>query len=274
MRQARDAIAARYRRHIRPFVVEADRGPDFYVIGAQKAGTTFLAGLLGQHPAILRPKVKELHYFDKYYHFGSRWYRSNFVGSRSEARSASTASARQRFEATPDYLYHPAAARRIHAFSPSAKLIVSLRDPVERGVSQYKHMRRAGLETRSVDEALIADEFNLAGAADGDLTPEQNYFSYVDRGRYHPQLQRFLDYFGRDQIHIMFFSDLTENPLRALEQAYAFLGLANEPPEQLSALNVGAGEAAASAAAIDHVRARTAASDAALWAFLDVAPRW
>src|SRR3569833_909351 len=76
------AAARVWRERVRPWTRDFDSTPDFLIVGAQKSGTTWLSHLFGQQDFVLRPKVKEVHYFYRHYDLGPRWYRSNFVTSR------------------------------------------------------------------------------------------------------------------------------------------------------------------------------------------------
>ncbi len=105
------------------------RLPDFIILGAQRAGTSSLYYYLSQHPQILPAVRKELHFFDDHYRRGLGWYRSQFPTR--GARGTITG------EATPYYLSHPHAPARIQRLLPQARLIVLLRNPVERAISHY-----------------------------------------------------------------------------------------------------------------------------------------
>ena len=98
---------------------------------------------------------KELHFFSLHHHRGLEWYGHHF-----EAATADQCCG----EVTPYYLFHPLAAQRIAADLPKVKLIVLLRDPVERALSQYFHSKRLGLEPLDLEEALAAEPKRLADA--------------------------------------------------------------------------------------------------------------
>ena len=129
--------------------------PNFLVLGTQKGGTTSLHHLLGMHPDIFLPAVKEVHYFSQHSHQSLAWYGRHYL----EATKTQL-----RGDITPFYLFHCAAPRRIARTLPSAKLIILLRDPVERTLSQYFHARRNGYETLLLEEALAAESERIAGA--------------------------------------------------------------------------------------------------------------
>ncbi len=159
--------------------------PDFIIIGTQKGGTTALFEMLAQHPGVSPSLVKEVHYFDINYHRGEHWYRRHFPLTESGVSG----------EASPYYLFHPAVPDRLRALVPKARLIVILRDPVERALSHYFHSRRRGYETLPMLEAFEAEEARLAGqeaklgAPDGVSYAHQHH-SYVARSRYMEQLER------------------------------------------------------------------------------------
>ena len=129
--------------------------PDFLGIGVQKGGTTTLQRLLEQHPQVYLPPCKELHYFSLHYGQGEAWYQQQFEAAAPDQRCG---------EITPYYLFHPQVPARIHALLPEAKLIVLLRDPVERALSQVAHSMRLGLEPLELEEALAAESERLRGA--------------------------------------------------------------------------------------------------------------
>ena len=129
-------------------------GPDFAVIGAKRGGTTSLYNYLLQHPHIQplfpgRQRIKGVHFFDSGYAHGERWYRSHFplaIGSRHLARP--WISRPLTGEASPYYLFHPLAAERLARHCPDVRLLVVLRDPVERAYSHYEFR----------DPKVLADE--------------------------------------------------------------------------------------------------------------------
>lgn len=275
LRVVRRAGGLHYRRYLRPFLVEANAGPDAMIIGVQKCATTFLSHLLTQHPQILGPKIKELHYFDDFYSFGDRWYRSNFAGQKRGreilARRGETAGIR--YDATPDYVYHPLGAQRMHAFRPDLRLIIILRDPVSRAVSQYQHMQRAGLEARPIDIAIQSDRFSASSRLDAELTWEEKFHSYVDRGIYYPQIERLLRYFHREQLLILFFDDVTGATQEILGTVCSFLGIGTPQVSDTRPQNVGSG-ASISEKTRQYIKERTAPSDERLWRDLDLPRRW
>ena len=129
--------------------------PDFIIIGAQKSGTTSLYDFLIKHPAIAPAAKKELHYFSVQYARGELWYRSNFPTNLS--RSAFYKKTTQRLlsgEASPLYLFYPMVPDRMKEILPDVKLIVILRNPVDRAYSHYHHSLRKNMEPMSFERAV------------------------------------------------------------------------------------------------------------------------
>ena len=186
--------------------------PDFLGLGTQKGGTTTLHRLLGEHPNIYLPACKEVHFFDQNYGAGEGWYREHFQGAQPSQRCG---------DITPFYLFHPDVPRRIHQQLPKARLIVLLRDPVERAISQVFHAQRLGFEPLPVDEALAAEQDRLAK---GDPYSFQKH-SYLSRSRYLEQLDRYEALFPREQLLIIRSEDLFTTPQRIWLELLNFLQL-------------------------------------------------
>jgi hypothetical protein len=193
--------------------------PSFLIVGAQRCGTTSMYKTLSQHPMVL-PAVlhKGAHYFDTGYAHGPAWYRGHFP-LQVTARRAARAPGRRPItgESSPYYLFHPLAGQRIAADLPGVKLLVLLRDPVERAYSAHTHETARGFETEPFEKALELEPVRLAGE-EAKLIADPTYQSYshqhhayLTRGRYADQLRRMEALFGRDRLHVVdsqrFFTD-------------------------------------------------------------------
>lgn len=227
-------VRARGRALVQRLLVPLRARPNFLVIGAQKSGTTSLQRYLAQHPAVLCATPKEVHYLDlaRHHAYGDGWYLSHFP-LRWRARSARRAvgEAPAIGEVTPDYLFHPWAAERAHAFDPGLRLLAVLRDPVERAYSQYQMRVRKYGEALTFEEALdreareLPEELARMVADPGYTWPHDRRRSYVGRGLYAEQLERWLRFFPRDQLLVLTSDELwadTEPTLRRIER---FLGI-------------------------------------------------
>jgi hypothetical protein len=171
------------------------RLPDVVIIGAMKAGTTSLYHYLCQHPNVSGAWSKEVHYFDENYDRNPMWYRSNF-----DLHGGGIS-----VEATPRYLFDEETLWRMSVVLPDATVIALLREPVSRAYSHYKHVRRGmgkwGTDHRSFAEAARADiERAEARGILGRGRYEDVYHSYVRRGVYKPQIERFRKVYGENLI--------------------------------------------------------------------------
>jgi len=207
------------------------RLPDLLVIGAQRGGTSSLYRYLGGHPQVTPSVRKETEYFSRRYDNGEVWYRGHFPLRRSGLT----------FEATPDYLYHPRAPERAAATVPDARIVVLLRDPVERAVSHWQHMTRLEFETLPFREAIATEPERVdAGYADiaagvqVDEGPALR-FSYRGRGCYDEQLERWLALYPRERVLVLRSEELFADPASTVAQLEHFAGLA--PGRQVSFRN-------------------------------------
>lgn len=201
--------------------------PDFLVIGAQKAGTTALYAYLRWHPSILGPSWKEVSFFDRHWWRGDAWYRGQFP-LRSRGKLVG--------EASPSYLFHPLAPERVLSVVPEARLIALLREPAERAYSHYQHEVALGREPLSFEEALDAEDERLRGEVER-LCADPRAFSrawwdhaYASRGLYAEQLERWLEFFPREQLLVLTTDELGERPAETYATVLEFLGA---PPYQL-----------------------------------------
>jgi hypothetical protein len=217
--------------------------PDFVIIGAAKAGTTSLYAWLCEHPCVERARAKEIHYFSYYHYRGADWYRHHFP-LREERDAFATERGRPFLtgEASPSYMLDDRAPQRMAALIPDVKLIVQVRDPVDRAYSQFQMRRRDGEEPISSFAAALEREdptfaaTAAAARAARALDPEGDWRTYLRRGRYAEQLVRWFEYFPRDQFHVVAMEDLAANPERSLNDVHEFLGLPPHRPDELKPL--------------------------------------
>ncbi|MEA5472773.1 sulfotransferase [Synechococcus sp. CCY9201] len=216
------------------------RLPDFVGLGAQKGGTTSLHRLLADHPQVWLPASKELHYFTLNHARGPIWYGQHYAAARNDQRCG---------DITPYYLFHPAAPQRLHDLIPGARLVVLLRDPVERALSGLFHSIRLGLESLPPEQALAAESGRLAGADEqlrAGLSQHHSHqvHSYLSRSCYGPQLERYEVLFAPEQLLLIKAEDLFDRPELVWPRLLGFLGLDPSPlPERLPRHNAGGGEA-------------------------------
>lgn len=199
--------------------------PSVLIIGTQKGGTTSLFNYLVQHPDVLPPLGKEVHYFDFNYASGLNWYRGRFPYSHRLRAGALT------IDATPYYMMHPLAPSRAAELLPNVKLVALLRNPIDRAFSHYQHEVRGGRESLSFAEALEREADRLAGEEERVRSDPQYYswnhrrYAYARRGLYLEQLQRWAQYFPRSQLLVLQSEWLFRDPPAATAEVYRFLGL-------------------------------------------------
>ncbi len=215
--------------------------PDFLIIGAQKGGTTSLYSILAQHPAVDEAWKKEIHFFDLRYRRGLPWYLAHFPTRRSRRRGGRRFSG----EATPYYLFHPHAPRRVRQTLPAVRLVALLRDPVARAYSHYNHLVRLGHEPLSFEEAVRSEAMRTAGAMDQLLRDEWHYsealrnYSYLARGHYAEQLERWWAHFPREQLLVLKSEDFYRRPAEVFPRILEHLGLPPWMPERFREYNAG-----------------------------------
>ena len=223
--------------------------PDFVIIGAQKSGTTSLYNFIIKHPTIAPASRKELHYFSMHYDLGERWYRSNFPTNLSRRRHyKKTGQKLLSGEASPTYFFFPTVSGRMKKDLPDAKLIVILRNPVDRAYSHYHYNLRRNKETLSFEKAIELEEERCAGEREqmikdpGFVPKHFRKHSYLARGTYADQLERWFKHYDRKQFLILATEDLRKNPQRTLDQIFNFLEVSPFQIKDLMDKNVGSYE--------------------------------
>jgi len=199
--------------------------PSVLILGAQKGGTTSLFNYLARHPDVLPPFGKEIHYFDLHYARGLQWYRGRFPYQYRLGGAALT------LDASPYYLFHPQAPSRAARLLPSARLIVLLRNPVDRALSHYQHEVRGGREPLSFEAAIDKEAERLAGeeerlrAQPGYYSFNHHRYAYAGRGHYVEQLRRWVEHYPRSQLLVLQSERLFRDPGAAVGTVQQFLGL-------------------------------------------------
>jgi hypothetical protein len=219
--------------------------PDFLIIGAPKSGTTSLYHYLARHPGVAPAFRKEVRYFNKEFDRGTRWYRAHFPTM--PHRVAVRAFTRQRFiagESTPLYLFDPHVAERVRALLPDVKLIVLLRDPVERAYSGYQMEVRNGRELFPFGQAIEREAERLARESERPMRPQSSNggkpewkSGYLARGMYADRLDAWFQLFPREQFLIASAEDFFSDTTRVYSQVLDFLGLQPWEPEGFKRYN-------------------------------------
>lgn len=178
-----------------------DRLPEFVIIGATKSATTWLTTNLRSHPQVFMPSP-ELHYFSRELDRGDDWYRAQFAGA---------APGQLIGEKSASYLPHPEAPQRMYRLLPGAKLLVQLRNPVERAYSDYCMHYRRGEVSRDIGRYLDARRTPIA--------------RLLDDGLYHRHLTNFLRVFPAERIKVLLYDDIRERPSEVFEAVCGYLDI-------------------------------------------------
>ena len=198
--------------------------PDFVVLGAQKAGTTFLFHRLCRQRAVSPPISKEIHHFDEGRADGVAAYRSAFPTMLS--RRVMSGSDAITGECTPSYLYFDWVAAEMAEVVPRAQLVAVIRDPVARAYSHYWHSRARGEETLSFEDACRAEGDRLSSdpRSGPDALRSHRSWSYQDRGKYVTQIRRYHEHFGTDRLLVVTSDALRRTPDEVMERVCAHVG--------------------------------------------------
>jgi hypothetical protein len=203
--------------------------PNFFIIGAQKAGTTSLYHYLNQHPQIYMSPVKEPFFFDHEISSNGEVVQQEFAGHQQAPRFVNLEEYQALFqgakgetaigEASPLYIYAPGTAERIKEYVPEARSIALLRNPADRAYSAFLHAVRIGVEPLTdFAQALREEEERIRN--------RWHYvFHYRNRGLYQTQLKRYYDVFGRERVGIWLYDDLKEDPASMVRSVFRFLGV-------------------------------------------------
>jgi hypothetical protein len=213
--------------------------PTIFIVGAQKAGTTSLHDYLSEHPKIALGLIKEVRFFsvDANYSKGQLWYHSFFpyVGRK------------HTLDATPEYLYYPYVAERLWKYNPKAKIIVILRNPIDRAYSAWNMYKQFGEQSSSFNHSFLKSlkdkkpelfervynkgylgfnemiDFEMENLKkDGDYLDD---FGIIRRGFYDEQLINLLRYFGENQVLILYTDNLQNKRVKTLNEILTFIGL-------------------------------------------------
>ena len=211
--------------------------PTFFIAGAQKAGTTSLYQFMVENKYVNQTEEKEIYFFNNLenYRKGERWYRAWFPLS----------SRRPTCDATANYFESAEAPERIRTHYPNAKIIILLRNPVERAFSHYKMAKKYGFEKLSFEDALQREDERLT--YEKEQRPEEHTYlyqrlGYRTKGMYSEQLKYWLTTFPKEQLHIVISEELFANPEKECRKVLDFLNFDTHPKVPLRQANAGSHE--------------------------------
>src|SRR5947207_13459711 len=202
---------------------------DFIVAGAQKSGTTALHYFLAKHPNITMGDQQEIHFFDD-----DATFAATVDYERLHKHYPLVAPSTKAGDCTPSYLYFKPAPERIWKYNPKIKLLVLLRNPVERAFAHWNMQRFKGREPLDFFDAVRDEKTRIAGAP----AIEARRFAYVDRGFYAQQLVRLFKFFPREQVKVVKFEAFEDKQRETLVSIFSFLGVEPVPPVRSKDRNV------------------------------------
>jgi len=206
-----------------------EKWPNFFVVGASKTGTTSLYAYLKDTPGVYMSPVKEPRYFNSNI---PEPYLSRISDEAKYLKLFQDVKDEKAIgEASPTYLRDPASAELIHSVVPQARIIILLRDPIERAFSHYLMLMSQGIEKKSFRETIQRSlDKRKKGITD--------YNACLDPGLYANQVRRFLGVFGPNQVKIIIFEEFIQDPKKIVKQVLEFLEIYSEPPNIEKAYNV------------------------------------
>jgi hypothetical protein len=207
--------------------------PGFLIVGAQRCGTTSMYRALSEHPAVVKAVLhKGVHYFDTQYGRGIGWYRAHFpLEAHARRVDGATVISPLTFESSPYYMFHPLAGERIARDLPDVKLLVLVRDPVERAYSAHAHESARGFENQPFERSLELEAERLDGEVErivadpAYISFSHQHHAYRERGKYADQLSRLARLFGPERVHVVDSGDFFTRPEPVYDAVLEFLGL-------------------------------------------------
>lgn len=255
--------------------------PAFLVIGTMRGGTSSLYQYLAAHPQVVPPLRKEVEFFSRFHDRGVDWYQQHFPMRSRLLAMRSLGGAGVTFEATPYYLFHPHAAERAFRLLPEARIVVLLRDPVSRARSHHQHMSRLALEMLPFEDA-VAEEPARTATEWQRMVQDPTYdslavhrYSYLARGQYADQLERWLGFYTTSRMLILESADLYAAPAETFTRITEFLGLRPWQPPQFDNHSLAPQTPRATRTEEDRALAARFAEDASrLTSLLGRTPSW
>src|SRR6266542_5994725 len=194
--------------------------PNFFIVGTPKAGTTSLYHYLDEHPEIFMSPIKETNYFS-YEEIKSQglFYKEEHISSfnQYEDQFKDAQGEKAIGEASVSYLYYPSVPFKIKDFNPGAKIIIVLRNPVDRGFSHYLMDKRLEFVNLSYEDIVWQRTKHPHS--------KLYYQQYVLLGQYYEQVKRYLTAFGEKQVKILFYEDIIKDIQSVIKELYTFLNV-------------------------------------------------
>jgi len=216
--------------------------PEFIVIGAAKSGTTSLYHYLSQHPCITKSAYDELGYFDDNFNMGLNWYRSLFPTKFTQQKIETKYKKSLTYDVTPGYFQNPSCIKRIYETLPDVKLILVLRNPVDRTYSHYQASTQRGIKTKIPFQDLLDKDLQTYEQVRNDDNEYINSIStmtYIGPSIYAKLIKEWLKYFSLDQLLIFSAEELKENHREVFSRIHDFLNINDEEIDTVTKHNTG-----------------------------------
>lgn len=212
------------------------------MIGGIRCGTTSLYHYLGQHKCIKRAAYDEVGYFDENFQLGLNWYRSLFPTKFTQKKIESKYNKFLTYDVTPFYIYNPLAVDRIFKFSPNAKIIAVLRNPIDRAYSNYNQQMQDEGDTKTTFEEIVYSEVKEIEKGKDDLNNhpflvDEFYELLLARGFYAKQLTYWFEKFPRKNILLISSEDFASKTDEILSRIFDFLDIPNQKIVDLTKQN-------------------------------------
>ncbi len=201
--------------------------PNAFLTGIQKAGTTTLNDWISQHPQVYcYNSLKDIPLFVKFPE-------PDKLNKRLLLETPAYQNEPVVFHAAVNYIFYPSLLQQIAAKQPAAKLLLILRNPVARAISSYFYFRKMMRETRDIETALIYQP-----KKDFEITRDNNDFTYIEHGFYYEQVKNCLQYFSKEQLLVLDYDELKNNPGNLLREVFHFLNIDESFKPDLTAKNI------------------------------------
>ena len=190
---------------------------DFFIVGAPKAGTTSLYHYLNEHPEIVMSRQKETDYFsDEDLQKQGLYYGKNRINTLEKYHSLfQNVDQKKIGEASVSYLFYEDVPQKIKAYNSNGKIIIMLRNPVDRAFSHYLMDYRLGLISKSFESILENKKKDIKAAL--------FYQQYIELGQYFGQVKRYIEKFGKENVTIIFYYDFKNHVVKEVQKVYEFL---------------------------------------------------
>ena len=230
------------KRNFRYFTSSIRILPSFIIVGAVRCGTTSLYYNICEHSSVLPASYDEIGYFDSNYELGINWYKSMFPTKFQKEKIELKTGICITGEDTPFYFWDKKAIKRIKQDIPKVKIIILMRNPIDRAYSNYHLGVRLGAESLTFEESIKKEMEHLMKNNELENDNIEKFLqprSYIAKGLYYQQIKNWFNEFSKEQILVLSTENLAMKPHQTLKQIFNFLGLPNEQIQNIQNRKVG-----------------------------------